>query len=166
MFTGVGSHLSGISGNTRGECCLNSFDGRPNLLPGQTEIRINEIWKNEGQLHYPVYQSNYETGELQSTLKMTNNGTYCTKCLSFRFLNECGGICDPQFFLFLYFAVLFTAKCNGIKECESGSDEWNCSCPSGSVPCDCKSINSEEVCVGGNSCYAGSGGCNICCCFT
>ena len=55
VFTSVGGHLSDIAGSTRSARRLNSFVGRPDSLPGLTEIRINEIRKNDGQEYYNLF---------------------------------------------------------------------------------------------------------------
>ena len=59
-----------------------------------------------------------------------------------------------------------TAICDGKKDCRSGSDEWNCSCPVNSNPCECKLKENGDVCVGSSSCYQQEGGYIFCDYFT
>ena len=49
----------------------------------------------------------------------------------------------------IYFNI---EQCNGIRDCQSGSDERFCGCPEETPnPCSCR--NASDVCVGNETCY-------------
>ena len=58
---------------------------------------------------------------------------------------------------FTYMFNILTERCNGIKECASGSDEWNCTCEGDNIACVCKSHMNASQCFKQNSCYKTAG---------
>ena len=43
-----------------------------------------------------------------------------------------------------YLPKILTEKCNGIFDCDGGSDEWNCPCPGDLVECACRNTTEEN----------------------
>ena len=52
-----------------------------------------------------------------------------------------------------YMFNILTERCNGIKDCASGSDEWNCKCEGDNIACVCKSYMNDSQCFEQDSCY-------------
>ena len=59
----------------------------------------------------------------------------------------------------VYFTIfLVLERCNGMRYCLDGSDEWNCDCKQHtSLKCACKLLQNDEVCLGDNSCFTEDG---------